>query len=203
MSSRIRFAAAANVFEAFADLKQLVAPPQDDRTPLDYARDLLSSRRPTDSVAFLAHVLPRREAVWWARQCVAALLGVGLEDDALKAADAWVRTPDEASRNAALAAAEAADQSSPAAWLAFAAAWSGGSMVRPDKTPMAAPASACARSACAAITMAAARGDPLGLVARIRACVEAGVRFAEGGEAKVALPAAQAAKPTAVALRTN
>jgi len=201
MSSRIRFAAAKDVFEAFPDLKQITAPPRDDVTPLDWARDLLNSRRPTDAVAFLAHVLPRRETVWWARQSVAALLGVGLEDEALKAADTWVRAPDEANRNAALAAAEAADQRSPTAWLAFAAAWSGGSMVGPDKPPMAAPASACARAACAAITMAAAQGEPLGLVGRIRACIEAGIRFAEGGEAKIALPQAQAAKPVAMSGR--
>jgi hypothetical protein len=45
----------------------------------------------------------------------------------------------------------------------------------------------------AAVMLAAAAGDPLGVAARIRACAEAGVRFADGGGATVTLPAAPSA----------
>ena len=38
MSSRIRFATARGVYEAFVDLKRIAAPPKDDSAPLDYAR---------------------------------------------------------------------------------------------------------------------------------------------------------------------
>jgi hypothetical protein len=75
MSSRIRFATARNVFEAFPELGRVLAPPADDPAPLDYTRAALSSPRPTDAIIFLAYLLPRREAVWWAIQCVRAMLG--------------------------------------------------------------------------------------------------------------------------------
>jgi hypothetical protein len=191
MSSRIRFAAASNVFEAFPDLRYLAPPPSDDVAPLDYARHLVASPRPAQAIAFLAYLLPRREAVWWARQCVGALLGPRAEDAALRAADAWVRAPEEENRRAALAVSATADQANPTTWLAFAAAWSGGSMCAPDVTLLAAPASACAKAANAAVMMAVAAGDPRALNARIAACAEAGIRFAEGGEARVTLEAGQ------------
>src|SRR6516225_3101287 len=80
MSSRIRFASARNVFEAFPDLGRIVAPPADDPASLDYAQTALSSQRPTDAIIFLAYLLPRLEAVWWAIQCVRAMLGSGADE---------------------------------------------------------------------------------------------------------------------------
>ena len=187
MSSRVRFAAARNVFEAFSDLKTVAAPPDGDPAPLDHARALLTSPRPSDAIIFIAHVLPRREAVWWAIQCVRAMPGGRPEDEALHAAETWVRAPEEDERRAALAAFDAGDKKAPSTWLAFAAGWSGGSVTAPDKDPMPAPPSACAMGASTAVMLAAAAGDPLGLADRIKACAEAGVRFAEGSDAKVVL----------------
>ena len=124
MSSRVRFASAHNVFDSFADLKHAAAQPKKDVGPLDHARALLTSPRPSDAIVFMAYLLPRREAVWWALQCVRAMLGVSAEDEALRAAENWVRTPDENNRSAALVAANAGDPSVPTTWLAFAAqAW--------------------------------------------------------------------------------
>jgi Family of unknown function (DUF6931) len=194
MSSRVRFDSARNVFEAFADLKYAAAQPGDDSAPLDHARALLTSPRPSDAIVFIAYLLPRREAVWWALQCVRALVGASAEDEALRAADTWVRAPDETNRRAALAAASGGDPSAPTTWLAFAAGRSGGSLSAPDQPPMPAPPSACAMAANAAVMMAACAGDPLGVVPRIRACAEAGIRFAEGGDAKVRAPAPAGSK---------
>src|SRR5260370_31734133 len=119
MSSRIRFAAARNVFEAFPDLRRFVSPPTDDCAPLDYARRLLASPQPVDAIVFLAHLLPRREAVWWARQCVVANLGAVAEaDPATRAPDACVRAPEQGTRRAALDIAAAGDASRAATVLA-------------------------------------------------------------------------------------
>src|SRR3984885_10444577 len=136
MLSRIRFATARGVFEAFPDLSYVVAAPADDTQPLDHARALLRSPRPSDAVLFISHLLPRREAVWWAAQCVRALLGAGAADEALRIAETWVRTPEEDNRRAALGIASASDRRKPTTWLAFAAGWSGGSMVPPDQAPL-------------------------------------------------------------------
>ena len=188
MSSRIRFATARNVFETFVELRRVAPPPGDDAPPLDYARRLFGSARPTSAIVFLAHLLPRREAVWWARQCVGTILGPSSDDDALRAAEAWVRAPEEENRRAALAIGGAADQAFPTTWLALAAAWSGGSMTAPDVKPMAAPAAACAQAANAAIMLAITQSDPKIVRGWIDACVEAGLRFADGGEARVTPP---------------
>ncbi len=194
MSSRIRFASARDVFEAFSDLGHAASPPLDDSAPLDYARASLASPRPTDATVFIAYLLPRREAVWWALQCVRAMLGATAADDAFRAAEKWVRAPDEDNRRAALAAANAGDHRSPTTWLAFAAGRSGGSLSPPDQPPMPAPRSACAMAANTAVMMAACAGDPRGVVQRITACAEAGICFADGGAATVTGPKASASQ---------
>jgi hypothetical protein len=192
MSSRVRFAAARNVFEAFEGLRQLAPLPSEEIAPLDYARHLAASPQPAQAIAFLAYLLPRREAVWWARQCVGAILGSPADDASLRAAEAWVRSPEEETRNAALAIGNVADKTRPTTWLALAAAWSGGSMCAPGVKTMAAPPSACAQAANAAIIMAASSVEPLAIALWIQACAEAGIRFADGGEARVDPPPRQA-----------
>jgi hypothetical protein len=185
MQSRIRFATARSVFDAFPDLSYVVTPPADDIQPLDHARALLRYPRPSDEVLFISHLLPRREAVWWAAQCVRALLGEGAADETLRAAEIWVRTPEDDNRQAALSAANASDRRKPTTWLAFGAGWSGGSLLPADQKPVPPPAGACAMAANTAIMMAVAAGDPRAVVDRIEACAEAGVRFASGGEPTV------------------
>jgi hypothetical protein len=185
MPSRIRFSTARSVFDAFPDLGYVVAPPADDVEPLDFARALSAGPRPIDAVLFISHLLPRREAVWWAAQCVRALLGAGAGDEALRIAETWVRTPEEDNRNGALRIANDSDRRKATTWLAFAAGWSGGSMVPPDQTPLPPPAGACPMAANTAIMLAVAAGDSRAVVERIGVCAEAGVRFASGGEPTV------------------
>jgi hypothetical protein len=190
MSSRLRFATANSVYEASADLRMMAEPPADGAAPLDHARTLLGSKRPNDAILFLAHVLPRREAVWWAIQCVRGLLGGKAEDEALQSAESWVRAPEDETRLAALAIARAADPRAATTLLAFAAGCSGGNIGITDLPPMPAPPSACGNAANAAIMMAVTAGEPRSVMEKIRACAEAGIRFADGGEASVNVPAA-------------
>jgi hypothetical protein len=185
MSSRIRFSTAHSVFDAFPDLSYVATAPTNSVGPLDHARALSTSARPSDAILFISHLLPRREAVWWAAQCVHALTAQAGMDEALLAAETWVRTPEDENRRAALGIANDSDRRKPTTWLAFAAGWSGGSMVPPGQTPMPPPAGACAMAANAAIMLAVAAGDPRVVVDRIGACAQAGVRFASGGEPTV------------------
>jgi hypothetical protein len=195
MPSRIRFTTARGVFETFADLRRLAPEPIDDSPPLDYAQRLLASDRPAQAIPFIAHLLPRREAVWWARQCVGAILGPRAEDKALSAAEAWVRAPEEDNRRAALAIGAAGDQRIATTWLALAGGWSGGSLVAPEHKPMPPQPSACANAANAAIILAITAQDPPAIRRWIRACAEAGLRFADGGDAKLRAPTPSPAKP--------
>ena len=188
MSSRIRFSTAADVFEAFKELRRIAPPPDDAIAPLDYVSRLLASRRPIDTLLYLACLLPRREAIWWARQCVGAILGPRAEDDALRAAEAWVRAPEEERRRAALDIGAAGDPERPTTWLALAVGRSGGSVSAPDQKPILPAPAACAQAANAAIVLAISGQEPKTIGGWLKACVDAGVRFAEGGEARVIPP---------------
>jgi hypothetical protein len=185
MPSRIRFASAYSVFEAFPDLSYVATRPANDADPLGHARALSMSSRSSDAILFISHLLPRREAVWWAIQCVRALTAGDDADEALRAAETWVRTPEDENRRAALGIASGADRRRPTTWLAFAAGWSGGSLLPADQKPVPPPSGACAMAANTAIMMAVAAGDPRAILDRIAACAEAGLRFANGGEPTV------------------
>jgi hypothetical protein len=187
LPSRIRFTSARSVFEAFPDLSYVATRPANDIDPLNHARALLGSPRPSDAVLFISHLLPRREAVWWAAHCVRGLIGAEAADEALRTAEVWVRTPEDDNRRAALSAANDSDRRKPTTWLAFAAGWSGGSLLPADQKAVPPPAGACAMAANTAIMMAVAAGDPRAVVDRVEACADAGVRFASGGEPTVSV----------------
>jgi hypothetical protein len=93
-----------------------------------------------DAIRFLAAALPKREAVGWGVACVKDSLGK-LHDPiaakALLAAEAWVKDPSEANRQAAGAAAETAGYGTSTGCLAAAAFWSGGSLTPPHLPPVA------------------------------------------------------------------
>jgi len=188
MSERVRFTKARQVFEAFpvaaADIDVLPA----DEAPLDFARKLLAPGRRFGAVTYIAYLLPRREAVRWGCQCVRAIRD-NKADDALLAAEAWVREPEEATRRAALGLGWSGDMRIATTWLALAAGQSGGSIAPEAAHPVAPPAHATALDVKAAVILAIAQTPSPGHSAWISACVEAGIRFAEGGDAKVSAPA--------------
>lgn len=157
--SRIRFETAQDVFDAFpAARDDIVAAPTDD-PPLVFIRRLMDSHTPEDAVAFCAYVLPRREAVWWACRCVADLCPqrAPAEEAALKAAEAWVNEPEDASRWEALRLGSEGGRSLPATWAALAAGWSGGSLAPPDQPPVPAPQHLTAKAVRTAVLTALAR----------------------------------------------
>jgi len=124
--SRIRFATAREVFEAFPGVRADIGAPPTEDAPLTFMRALLESATPEDALSFCAYVLPRREAVWWACQCVRTLVPEPGPDGetALRAAEAWVREPDEPRRRTALAIGTKANPRAAQSWVALAAAWS-------------------------------------------------------------------------------
>jgi hypothetical protein len=186
MTSRIRFADALDVFAAFPMLDRFAAKPPGSVEPLAYAEALIAST-PFHGLAFLAHLLPRREAVWWGCQCVRAVQG---DDEGVRLALQWVRDPDERTRREALDFAQAG-LGSPGSWLARAAGYSGGSVLAPDQPATPAPPEACAQAVHAALITATTTLPPLAILPWMRACGEAGVRFAQGEDAKVIAPRLQ------------
>ncbi len=179
--TRIRFTTAAQVFEAFpAARDDIEARPTQD-PPLAFLRALAASDTPEDAVAFCAYVLPRREAVWWACQCVRGMIPApGADEQAgLAAAEAWVREPEEERRLQALRLGMGADRGLPTTWLALAAAWSGGSMALPeDGVAVPSPPHLTAQAVRAAVLIALARIGARERAAYIATCLDGALRLA-------------------------
>lgn len=136
--------------------------------PAAFCASLLNEGLKAEAIRFIAHALPRFDAVQWAIETARDLTpDTLLEDDekaALKAAALWLQDPSDERRRAAFAAAEACmDSASPFALCAIAAFFSGGSIAPIDCEPIQPPREAAARFVAAAVLAAAVRsGDMLG-----------------------------------------
>lgn len=176
---RLRFETAREVFEAFPALGEDLKTAATEEQPIAFIRTLLKSNTPEDALTFCAHTLPRREAVWWGCQCVRLISQVeaGQEDGYLRAAENWVREPEEYRRIAALRLGTDSERRHAGNWLALAAGWSGGNISllegmhippKPDMT-----GSAIRTAILIALSrVAAARRRPT-----IESCVENGVNM--------------------------
>jgi len=158
------------------------------QTPAEALALLERERLWVDAVNVFAQALPKREAVWWA--CVCARAAPEPEPrapdlDAVAAAEAWVRRPDEANRRAAMAAAEATKMQSPEAWAAVGAFWSGGSM-SPEGQPAVPPAEHLTGVAIAgAVVLAAVRRLPERADARFALFLTSARDIAGGGGGRI------------------
>lgn len=106
-------------------------------TPLSFLDNLLADEElEHHAVDFLAHALPKREAVWWSCLGAWCLGGPSLppaHQAALKAAVRWVLEPNETHRQATEPVAEHAGYDTPAGCLARAVFESGGSLLAPGQ----------------------------------------------------------------------
>jgi hypothetical protein len=195
--SKLRFATARSLFETFPELvaksANKSAPPSalvpSDDPPLTFLRRLATQDKSGDkfgdAVAFCAHLLPRREAVWWA--CTSArtfLSGTGEGDAAsLLVAEAWVAEPSDERRRAALEAGQKGDSNDPLTWVALAAGWSGGLLASHPQmsAPVPVPQYLTARAVHTAILLSAHFCEPARLGPAQRRCIEDGIRLAESG----------------------
>lgn len=178
--SRLRFSTAREVYETFPVMKKLVTAPPTDEGPKGFVERIAAGRTPEDAIGFCAFLLPRREAVWWALQSVRALQPqlAPHEGEALKAADAWVRQPDDAVRRHAKALADAGDANEAATWVAWAAGYSGGSMH--EEHPVPCPPDMTGIAARCAVLTALARAPARERTSALSACVARALRLTDG-----------------------
>jgi hypothetical protein len=143
-----------------------------------------------EAARLVAHALPKREAVWWACMCAAHTAPADLaeaERTALAAAELWVRAQTDAARRAAMAQAQATGFSSPEAWAAVAAFWSGESMA-PEGQPAVPPAPHLTGTAVAgSVALSAVRGQVSRRPARLRRFLESGRNIAAGDPGRLGL----------------
>lgn len=138
----------------------LARPDQDGPA---FVAALLGAEEYPAALAFLAYLLPKREAVWWAWTC--ARRGLPPQPKpavqaALDATERWLVEPTDANRRAAFESAEPADLGTPAGCAALAVFFTGGSIAPvgvPDVPP---PEGAAARAIAGSITLAAVAPPP-------------------------------------------
>jgi hypothetical protein len=181
--SRLRFATAQALFDAFPEVSRKVAAEPTDQSPIGFLKALSSANKLPDAVTFCAYLLPRREAVWWACGCVRALSGDIAPDRAagLLAAEAWVYEPDDKRRQAALDVGTKGEATNPVTWLALAAGWSGGILASSTTKPVPVPQYMTARAARIAVLTSAQRFPRHTRLARLHECVLEGIKLAEVG----------------------
>lgn len=176
--SRLRFNTATEVFEMFPSARKVVGmPPAPAEHPLAYLQRLARSAGAGDALAFCAFLLPRREAVWWGLQTVRATQAAGTTDAGLAAAEAWVRDPGDRARFEALATAQDGDPDQPGTWVAWAAGYSGGSMVAGHAIPC--PPDLTAKMVRIGVLTAINRLPPRDRDGALRKSVEACIRLTD------------------------
>ncbi len=143
---------------------------------------LLEGEHYADAIAFLAHALPRREAVWWALLCAREAAGDQASPQTLASLEAtktWIAEPTDANRRAAFAAAEAAGLGT-ACGCAGLAAFLSGETLGPPGAPAAPPDEFVGAKAIAgSINLAAVADGALDIPARYAEFVRRGIELAD------------------------
>jgi hypothetical protein len=137
---------------------------------------------PMDAVRFIAHALPRREAVWWAWVCARKSAGESPKPQikaALDATERWVVQPTEEHRRQALHFGEAADFGTSAGCAALGAFMSGGSLGPPD-APVVPPGEfMTAKAVSGAVILAAVTPEAAKAPAKFEEYVKLGLEVAD------------------------
>lgn len=177
---------------ALADLSEDAAEHLDAASPKEYVDRLLEGELYADVVVLLAHVLPIREAVWWAWSCARDVSESPSPETvaALEATSKWIVEQTDDYRRAAGAAAEALDYDSAAAMAALAAFMCGDTLGPADAPAAPPPPTAAPQAIAGSICMAAAAGDAESINDHFRQFIERGIERADKG--KIWEPAAKA-----------
>ena len=131
--------------------------------PRAYVAQLLERELHSDAIRFIAHALPRREAVWWAWVCARKVAGAEPKPAikaALDATERWIVQPTEDHRRQALHFGEAADFGTPAGCAALAAFMSAGSLAPPNAPPVPPDEFMAAKAVAGSVTLSAVTVEP-------------------------------------------
>jgi hypothetical protein len=135
-----------------------------------------------DAVRFLAHALPKREAVWWAWFCARRSAGAEPAPNvkaALDATEKWIAQPNETNRRAAKESADAATLATAAGCAGLAAFFSGGSLAPPNVPAVPPAPDLTSKAVAGAVTIAAAAPEPEKAPERFRAFLDQGLDVAK------------------------
>lgn len=173
------------LYEASDELKELAEQHTEPASLIDTAiqQELFS-----DIVIFIAHALPVREAVWWACSCAAQRTDWNADEaNAIRAAKAWVHTPDETARRFAEQMANKAELQTAAGWVAQSAFWSGGSMIAVGDPIVPPPEYLYSHAVAGAVNLCAVLPDGLEAKARYADYLQIGLNIAQGGNGQIGI----------------
>jgi len=129
----------------------------------EYMDALIEQKQFPDAVRFLAHALPKREAVWWAWVCARRASGQNAAPAikrSLEATEKWLVQPNEENRRRAMKIAQEAQLESPAGCAGLAAFVSGGSLAPPEAPQVSPGENLTAKAVAGAILLAAVLVEP-------------------------------------------
>ena len=170
-----RTVAIATVAELGEEAMALLRP---DLHPLEFVALLMEKALFPDAVRFVAHALPKREAVWWGWVCARRAAGENPPPKikaALDATERWIAQPNEDNRRLAMAAAEKAELRTAAGCAGLAAFFSGGSLAPPDAPPVPPGEFLAAKAVAGAVIFAAVAKEPEKAPEKFRSFVAQGV----------------------------
>ena len=182
--SKVSAKTAEEVCKTYKASDDAAAALEPEQTPAGFLAALIERNLMIDAIRFLAHALPKREAVWWA--CLSARDAQGEDAErklvmTLDAAEQWVRKPTEENRRLALARGNAiAEGDSPAAFAAQGAGWSSGSMGPRDGPDVESQEWMTGLAVFMAVLIAAT-SDAEAVEERLKAGLERGIDIANGG----------------------
>lgn len=164
--------------------------------PRQFVERLVETEQFPDAIAFLAHALPRREAVWWAWLCARAAAGEKPPASvlvSLEATKTWIAEPTDPHRRAALDTAEMAGIGTPAGCAGL-AAFLCGDTLGPAEAPPAPPGEfAAAKAIAGCINLAAVADEEIDIAGRYAEFLEQGLQLAD--RTRLWEPAAQTPPP--------
>lgn len=165
----------ASVAELDDEAMELMKP---QLHPLDYVAKLMEKQLYVDAVRFVAHALPKREAVWWA--WMSARRGSGENPApkikaALEATEKWIAQPSDENGRAAKEAADVAKLGTAAGCAGLAAFFSGDSLAPPDLPAVQPGPYLTAKAVSGAVIFAAMSGDPNQAPEKFKSFVAQGV----------------------------
>jgi hypothetical protein len=185
--SRVKAQSAGELLQHFelSDESENIAAADD--SPMLAIKKLVDTENYHDAVTMLAHALPKREAIWWACLSTRKTMDKTIELDcaALKAAELWVRAPNEANKQSVQKMSVRAKNKTAAGWVATAANWCTGNMAEDGGVEVPPPDFLYAHAVAASITLAAVAADPEKIADNYQLFMRIGFDLAAGGSGQV------------------
>ena len=183
--SRVTARTASEICRRFEMSPEVQTLRLEELSPREFVSVAIEKGHHPDAIRFLAHALPKPEAIRWGWLC-ARSTSSSPEDraaaEALEQTEKWLRDPTEENRRTLMAAAQTAGFATPAGAVSLAAFLSGGSLAPPDVAPVPPPEELTGQAVAAAGLLSGVFREPQKAVERYREFLAQGVRIAEGAD---------------------